>query len=240
MHVYNRDTVHYDAGAIYAARRAVTIGGHHYTKGDPIPRECAKDERQYFRWWDTRLLEREPYAGELPEIPASSAPAAQPVPKGMVDGQKITSNDLIDAAAAAAAGQQAPQAPQVPLGDLNEGFLEPKGRGWFVVHFREVEPARVRGVGAASDKLNEFRVAAGLAPIAGEAKEDTPAAPPAPVPLQVGDEVVDGDGVITTVTAADLPRDPITEPWGDEDENGNPLGVQDGPDDESPRNPPEA
>jgi hypothetical protein len=186
---------HYDSGKIYAARRAVTINGVEYKPGELVPRDAARDEFTYRKWFENRLL-----AAPVEDAPVIAAPATQtfqasdeyqPVPKGMITVE-VTVHGNGDASPPAANGGTNPAL------HANEGYIEPNGRGWFTVHFRNEKPEKVRGALLASQTLDKFRENAGLAPLS-ESK-DAPAGEAAPQ---------DGDGTGTAPAASgdDAPWD---------------------------------
>lgn len=120
---------------------------------------------------------------------------AQPVPKAM----EPASERLMDMAAAQAVAAQglasgeresgpAPSEPGSPLGEVgagsldapdrnpNEGYIEPVGRGWCNVIFRD-KTEKVRGLALASQRLDQFRVEAGLAPLIAQGETGEPTVP---------------------------------------------------------------
>lgn len=244
----------YDPRAIYAARRHVTIEGRTFKQGDPVPRSLAPSPAKYREWWHVGMLRREPYQGDLPANfdaasppPASNGHAvseAQKAANGAALQQALANGGRIDVAnghaadgsAAIPAGMVAAMAAPSP-GDPNEGYIVAKGRGWCTVVFRDIQE-KVRGLIAATERLNEHRVAAGLEPFAlpevdaaggvpQEERPDVGEKPPMPghvAQLQPGDEVVDGEtGEITTVQPEPpVDDDPLTAPWGEEPDDDTP------------------
>lgn len=211
MHGDLMRAIQYDPSATYAARRHVTISGENFERGQVVPRSAAKDERQYRKWWDTHVLTLNPVSTAEG---SQGAPHAQPVPKAMapvvnvinntadpitldVNGQAHTipaangvplpaSEMLIEATAAKAAAE----APAITDAQRAEGHIVIGGRGWCRIYFQDKEEP-IRGVKLAEKRLDEMRVAAGLAPL-------LPPEEAEPAPL----EVVDGEtGEITSLEA---------------------------------------
>jgi len=144
-----------DKRAKYYARRALTIGGITYVKGDHVPHGLL-DDRRFLTFVEGRTLIHERNAASLIRRQDDESAAGGDNPGGSANGAA--------AGAVKAGGDKEPRPGGALGGDPIEGtaeeYIQHLGRGWFLVYFHG-ESAKERGAGPAAERLKAFREAAG-------------------------------------------------------------------------------